>query len=185
MKLFCQTHWVPTYSWYFPSISPSSSQTGKRFLVWKPYLQYSGLRDPSIHTFSESAWYLLSKLELKYEDEDKDSYNDKDANRIRRSVILSLHMRPTVWAKIWRLVGCSKLLFWYLKLLAGTIAFRICMTCYGKVDRLAGKLILSKKNHLKTPKIMDNFSDRLTLEGAGGQTDHTMSAFRPPLKSLG
>ena len=38
-----------------------------------------------------------------------------------------------------------------------------------------GKLILSKKTP-KAPKIMDNFSDRLTLEGAGGQT---------PLKSLG
>ena len=27
---------------------------------------------------------------------------------------------------------------------------------------------------------MENFSDRLTLEGAGGQTDHTRSTFRPP-----
>ena len=53
----------------------------------------------------------------------------------------------------------------------------ICMTW-------PGKLILSKK-HLKTPKIMDNFSDRLTLEGAGGQTGDTRSTFRPPLKSLG
>ena len=31
---------------------------------------------------------------------------------ITRSVRLSLHMRPTVLAKIWREVGCSKLLFW-------------------------------------------------------------------------
>ena len=31
-----------------------------------------------------------------------------------------------------------------------------------------------------TPKIMDNFSERLTLEGAGGQTDDTLSTFRPP-----
>ena len=29
-----------------------------------------------------------------------------------RSVGLSLHMRPTVLAKIWRLIGCSKVLFW-------------------------------------------------------------------------
>ena len=37
-----------------------------------------------------------------------------------------------------------------------------------------------KLKHLKTPKIMDNFSDRLTLEGAGGQTGDTRSTFRPP-----
>ena len=54
------------------------------------------------------------------------------------------------------------------------------MTCYGKVDRLAGKTYVSQKKHLKTPKIMNNFLDRLTLEGAGGQTDDTRSTFRPP-----
>ena len=32
---------------------------------------------------------------------------------------------------------------------------------------------------------MDNFLERLTLEGAGGQTDDTRSTFRPPLKTLG
>ena len=32
---------------------------------------------------------------------------------------------------------------------------------------------------------MDNFSDWLTLEGAGGQTDDTMSTFKAPLKTLG
>ena len=37
----------------------------------------------------------------------------------------------------------------------------------------------------KTPKIMDNFWDGLTLEGAGGQTGDTRLTFRPPLKSLG
>ena len=31
---------------------------------------------------------------------------------------------------------------------------------------------------------MDNFSDRLTLEGAGGQTDDTRSTFRPPLGGI-
>ena len=46
-----------------------------------------------------------------------------------------------------------------------------------KADSLAGKTYFVKK---KTPKIMDKFSDRLTLEGAGGQTDDTMSTFRPP-----
>ena len=56
------------------------------------------------------------------------------------------------------------------------------MTCYDKVDRLAGKTYLVQKKTPKTPKIMDNFSDRLTLEGAGGQTDDTRSTFRPPLK---
>ena len=46
-----------------------------------------------------------------------------------------------------------------------------------KVDRLAGKTYFVNK---KTPKIMDNFLERPTLEGAGGQTDDTMSTFRPP-----
>ena len=32
---------------------------------------------------------------------------------------------------------------------------------------------------------MDNFLERLTLEGAGCQTDDTISTFRPPLKTLG
>ena len=50
-----------------------------------------------------------------------------------------------------------------------------------KVDHLAGKTYFVKKT--KTPKIMDNFSDRLTLEDAGGQTDDTRSTFRPPLKA--
>ena len=54
-----------------------------------------------------------------------------------------------------------------------------------KVDRLAGKTYFVKKKHLKTPKIMDNFLERLTLEGAGCQTDDTRSTFRPPLKTLG
>ena len=50
---------------------------------------------------------------------------------------------------------------------------------YAKWTIWPGKLFLSKK-HLKTPKIMDNCSDRLTLEGAGGQTDHTRPTIRPP-----
>ena len=32
---------------------------------------------------------------------------------------------------------------------------------------------------------MDNFSDRLTLEGAGGQTHDTRLTFRVPLEALG
>ena len=44
--------------------------------------------------------------------------------------------------------------------------------------------LLCPKNTPKTPKIMDNFSDRLTLEGTGGQTDDTRSTFRLPLKAL-
>ena len=32
---------------------------------------------------------------------------------------------------------------------------------------------------------MDNFLERPTLEGAGGQTDDTRSTFRPPLKLWG
>ena len=54
-----------------------------------------------------------------------------------------------------------------------------------KVDHLAGKTYFVKKKHLKTPKIMDYFSYRLTLEGAGGQTGDTRSTFGVPLKSLG
>ena len=56
---------------------------------------------------------------------------------------------------------------------------------WAKLTVWPGKLILSKKNHLKSPKIMDNFSDRLTLEDAGGQTGNTRSTFGVPLKSLG
>ena len=43
------------------------------------------------------------------------------------------------------------------------------------------KSILSKKK----AKIMDNFLDMLTLEGAGGKTDDTRSTFRVILKTLG
>ena len=79
----------------------------------------------------------------------------KEANQptnVRRGVRLSLHMRPTVLAKTWRLVGCSKLPFWLLKLSAGTMAIRICMTCYGKVDRLAGKTYFVQKIPKKSVK---------------------------------
>jgi len=55
---------------------------------------------------------------------------------------------------------------------------------YAKVDRLAGKTYCVQKKR-KTPKIMDKFSDRLTLEGAGDQTDDTRSTFRVALKILG
>ena len=54
------------------------------------------------------------------------------------------------------------------------------MTYIGKVDRLAWKTYFVQKNYLKMPKIMDNFSDRLTLEGAGDKTGDTRSTFRPP-----
>jgi len=50
-----------------------------------------------------------------------------------------------------------------------------------KVDRLAPYYFVNKK----TPKLMYNFLERPTLEGAGGQTDDTRSTFRPPLKTLG
>ena len=39
-----------------------------------------------------------------------------------------------------------------------------------KVDSLAREAYFVKKKNPKTPKIMDNFLDILTLEGAGGQT---------------
>ena len=50
-----------------------------------------------------------------------------------------------------------------------------------KVDHWSGKIYFVKKK----AKIMDNFLDMLTLEGAGGQTDDTRSTFRVPLKTLG
>ena len=40
------------------------------------------------------------------------SHSTSTFSYIGRTVRLSLHMRPTVLAKIWRLVGCSKLLSW-------------------------------------------------------------------------
>ena len=50
-----------------------------------------------------------------------------------------------------------------------------------KVDRLAGKTYFVKKE----TKNMDNdgelFGSRLTLDGAGGQTDDTRSTIRAPL----
>ena len=53
---------------------------------------------------------------------------------------------------------------------------------------MAGKIYfvqlrLGKKN--ENSKIVDNFSDMLTLECAGRQTDQTRSTFRRPLKTLG
>ena len=54
-----------------------------------------------------------------------------------------------------------------------------------KVDRLARKIYFVPKKTQKTPTIMDNFSDRLTFEVAGGQTNDTRSTFRVPLKTLG
>ena len=41
------------------------------------------------------------------------------------------------------------------------------------------KTYFVQKKHLKTPKIMDNFSDRLTLEDAGGQTGDIWSTSVP------
>ena len=54
---------------------------------------------------------------------------------------------------------------------------------WAKIDSLARKIYFVQKNP-KTPKIIDNFSDMLTLEGAGRQTN-TRSTFRGPLKTLG
>ena len=53
------------------------------------------------------------------------------------------------------------------------------------MDCLAGKTYFVQKKHLKMPKIMDNFSDRLTLEGAGGQTNYTRLTFRHPPENFG
>ena len=42
---------------------------------------------------------------------------------------------------------------------------------------------LSCQKKTKNAKIMNNFLDWLTLEGAGGQTDDTRLTFRVPLKT--
>ena len=43
-----------------------------------------------------------------------------------------------------------------------------------KVDRLATKIdFFNKKETQKTPKIVDNFLEMLTLESVGRQTDDT------------
>ena len=47
-----------------------------------------------------------------------------------------------------------------------------------KIDRLARKTyFVKKKKKRKKTKMMDNFLDRLTLEGAGGQTEDTRSTY--------
>ena len=51
---------------------------------------------------------------------------------------------------------------------------------YAKVDRLAGKIYFVQK----ILKIMDSFSDMLTLENAGRQRNDTRSTFRVLLKTL-
>ena len=51
-------------------------------------------------------------------------------------------------------------------------------------DMLWEKWTVRPGKQKKTPEIMDNFLDRLTLEGAGGQTDDTRSPFKLPLKVL-
>ena len=43
-----------------------------------------------------------------------------------------------------------------------------------------GENLFCPRKKTQMPKIMDNFSDRLTLEGAGGQTGDTRSIFKPP-----
>ena len=58
------------------------------------------------------------------------------------------------------------------------------MTCYRqKVTVWPGKSILS--NNKKTPKIMDNFLDMLSLEGAGQLQNDNRSTIRILLETLG
>ena len=70
-------------------------------------------------------------------------------------------MRSTVLAKMWRLVGCSKSV-WH---------------AIGKSWPFGRKIYFDQKNLKKHQKVMDNFSDRLTLEGAGDQTGDTWWTF--------
>ena len=80
-------------------------------------------------------------------------------------------------------MGCSKSVLIIAKINIWNNSFQnMYDTLKAKVDRLARKTYFVKK---KTPKFMDNFSDRLTLEGAGGQTGDTRSTFGPLMKSLG
>ena len=74
------------------------------------------------------------------------SSSSQGVNFLRRGVRSYTQCSCNVLAKFWRLVGCSKSLHWKLKLTAGTIAFRICMTCYRwKSTVLPGKLFFPKK----------------------------------------
>ena len=79
----CRTHQVPTYPWHFPPSPPS-----KRFSFSKPDLPYSGLRNPSTQTFSESPWCQLSKFGRKYKFKDnyKDNDKDKDGERLTEAL---------------------------------------------------------------------------------------------------
>ena len=111
----------------------------------------------------------------------------KEANQptnVRRSVRLSLHMRPTVLAKIDPSKDAQNFFFDSSNYRPEHSFQNIYDMLYAKWTVRRGKLILSKK-HLKTPKIMDNFSDWLTLEDAEGQTDHTRFTFRPPPEKFG
>ena len=55
---------------------------------------------------------------------------------------------------------------------------------WAKFDCLAGKFNFVKKK-TKTPKIMDNFSDMLTLEGCGRRRNKTMLTLGFLLTNLG
>ena len=54
-----------------------------------------------------------------------------------------------------------------------------------KVYRLAGKIYLVQKKHLKTAFLSGQNRPHLTLGGPGGQTVDTRSSFGAPLKTLG
>ena len=60
--------------------------------------------------------------------------------------------------------------------------------CFQNIWHAIGKNCSVGRENLfcqkKTPKIMGKFLDRVTLEGAGGQTDDTRSTFRVPLKNF-
>ena len=102
----------------------------------------------------------------------------------------SWHISPTVLAKMWRLVGCSRKIS-NLFFFTSFFLQRWCKSfqnmydkLWAEVDRLPRKFNFVQENK-KWTKMMDNLSDILTLECAGLQTDDTRSTFGLFFTSLG
>ena len=74
---------------------PGFSSASERFSYSMPDLPYSGLRDPSTHTFSESSWCQLTIFGRKYKHKEKDGYKDKDKDtkRITETILVCFTLR--------------------------------------------------------------------------------------------
>ena len=100
---------------------------------------------------------------------------------------MKLWMRPIGWFKHYmtqcniKLTYQSHCVFLNIPILA----LQTCMIKQANIDRLARKIISVKKTASKWPKVLDNFWDIITLEGAGRQIIDTRSISGEPLKSFG